>query len=223
MLAEEGRKTRILLVDGHRLVRQGIRHIFETAPDMEVVGEADNGEQAVRLVQELMPDVILMETRMGKVDSVEVTRRVKAHHPAAIVVVLTAYDDDEYIADMLRAGAGGCLLKNADGDQLLQAIRFIRAGVFVCDPAVEQRILTQAARPRPVAVDYGQHLTRRELEVLRLAAKGMNTRDIAAELGIGVRTSKHHLLALYAKLGVHSRTDAVLKAVQRGWVTLEDE
>jgi len=144
MSENERGKTTILLADGHRLVRQGIRRIFDDEPDLEVVGEADNGEDTVKLARELKPDVIVMETRMGKVDSVEATRRVKAHHPEAIVVVLTAYDDEEHIRGMIRAGAGGCLLKSADGEQLVQAIRLVRSGVFVSDPTVEERLLKHA-------------------------------------------------------------------------------
>jgi DNA-binding NarL/FixJ family response regulator len=220
---EERGKTRILLADGHRLVRQGIRRIFEAEPDLEVVGEADDGEQVVKLARELRPDIILMEARMGKLDSVEATRRVKAQHPEAAVIVLTAYEDEEYVADMLRAGAGGCLLKSTDADKLVQAIRFIRAGLFVSDLTVEQRILKQAARPRPVAVDYGQHLTRREAEVLKLMADGRNNRDIAGYLGLAERTVKGHVMNIFDKLDVGSRTEAVREALRRGWVSLEDE
>lgn len=223
MSGEDVEKTRILLADGHRLVRQGIRRIFEAEPDLEVVGEADDGEQAVKLARELRPDVIVMEARMGKLDSVEATRRVKAQLPEAAIVVLTAYDDEEYVADMLRAGAGGCLLKSIDADKLVKAIRFIRAGVFVCDPTVEQRILKQAARPRPVAVDFGQHLTRREAEVLKLIANGMNNRDVAGYLGLAERTVKGHVMNVFDKMGVRSRTEAVREALRRGWVSLEDE
>lgn len=222
MLGKEAEKTRILLADGHRLVRQGIRHIFEAEPDFEVVGEADDGEQAVKLARELRPDIIVMETRMGKMDSVEVTRRVKAQHPEAAVLVLTAYDDEEYVADMLRAGAGGCLLKSTDSDKLVKAVRFIRAGVFVCDPVVEHRILKQADKVRPVAVDFGQHLTRREAEVLKLVATGMNNRDVAGYLGLAERTVKGHVMNIFDKMGVSSRMEAVREAMRRGWVSFEE-
>ena len=223
MSGEERQKTRILLADGHRLVRQGIRRLFEAEPDLEVVGEADDGQQAVELARELRPDIILMEARMGKLDSVEATRRLKAQHPEAAVIVLTAYEDEEYVADMLRAGARGCLLKSTDADQLVQAIRFIKAGLFVSDLTVEQRILKRTARPRPVAVDYGQHLTRREAEVLKLIADGRNNRDIAGYLGLAERTVKGHVMNIFDKLDVGSRTEAVREALRRGWVSLEDE
>jgi DNA-binding NarL/FixJ family response regulator len=216
-------KTTILLADGHYIVRQGIRRIFEAEPDLEVVGEADNGEQAVRLARELKPDVIVMETRMGKLDSVEATKRVKSQHPDAAVLVLTAYDDDEYVVDMLKAGAGGCLLKSADAEKLINAIRFIRAGVFVCDALVEERLLKRMTGRGRVAVNSAEYLTRRELEVLRLAAKRMGNRDIAGYLGLTEGTVKVYFVRIFSKMGVSSRTEAVLEALKRGWVSLEDE
>ena len=139
MSGEEGRKTRILLADGHYIVRQGIRRIFEAEPDLEVVGEADNGQEAVRLAGELKPDVIVMEARLGKLDSVEATKRVKAQHPDATVLILTAHEDEEYIAALVAVGATGCLLKSADGDELVQAIRSMRAGGFILKLAFSPR------------------------------------------------------------------------------------
>ncbi len=191
--------------------------------DFEVVGEADNGLDAVRLARELRPDVILMEARMPKLDGVEVTRRVKAEHPEAAVLVLSAYDDEEYVADILRAGGGGCLLKSVDGEQLVQAIRSIIGGMLVVDPAVEQRILKQAARPRPVAIDFGQHLTRREAEILKLVVRGLSNRNVGDYLGVTERTVKGHFGNILGKMGVRSRTEAVLEALRRGWVSLEDK
>lgn len=218
MPGEERRKIRILLADGHRMVRQGIRRIFEAEPDLEVVGEADDGNQTVKLARELRPDVIVMEARMGKQDSVETVKRVRAQNPEAAILVLTALENEEYIGDMLRAGAGGCLLKSDDADKLVKSIPFLRAGVFVCDSTVEQRILTQAVRPRKTVVNAAEHLTRRELEVLRLAAKGITNTAIAAELGVGPRTVKQHLANVYGKMHVASRTEAALKAMQNGWL-----
>jgi len=220
---ETRKKTRILLADGHDIVRQGIRLILESETDFEVVGEADNGENVVRLARQLSPDIIVMEARLGRLDSVEATKRVKAQHLEAAVVVLTAYDDEEYIADMIRAGAGGCLLKSTDAQRLAQAIRLVRQGVFVCDSAMEQRILKQMARPRPIPVEFGQHLTRREAEVLRLLARGLGNRDIAGYLGLAESTVKGHITNIFNKLGVSTRTEVVRQALRRGWVNLEDE
>ena len=222
MSEETRRKTRILLADGHHIVRQGIRRIFEGEPDLEVVGETDNGLDAVRLARELRPDVILMEARMPKLDGLEVTRRIKAELPEAAVVVLTTCDDEEYIMGLIGAGAAGYLLKSTRGDELAQAIRFVRAGEFVFHPVVAQKLYRRATR-RVVAVNSVEHLTHRELEVLKLAAKGMSNRDIAGELGVGLRTVKGHLEIIFGKMGVKSRTEAVLEALKRGWVCLEDE
>jgi len=219
---EEGRKTRILLADGHHMVRQGIRRLLESEADFEVVGESDNGSEVVRLARELKPHVIVMEARMPKLDSVDVIKRIKAEHPEATILVLTSHDEEECL-ELLRAGAGGYLLKSAKGEELAQSIRMVRAGQFVCDPLVERRLLKHAVRPQPVALDFGQHLTRREAEVLKLAARGMGNRDIAGYLGLAERTVKGHLMSIFSKLGVGSRTEAVHEALKRGWVSLEDE
>lgn len=223
MSGEERQKTRILLADGHYIVRQGIRRIFEDEPNLEVVGEASDGEQAVRLARELRPDIIVMEARLGKVDSVETTKRIKAQHPEVAILVLTAYDDEQYVVDMRKAGAGGCLLKSADGDKLIKAIRFIREGMFVSDPLVEQRLVKCMGGRERVDVNPAEHLTRREFQVLRLTAKRMSNRDIAYHLGLTEGTVKGHCVHIFSKMGVSSRTEAVLEAIKRGWVSLDDE
>lgn len=221
MSGQERRKTRILLADGHYIVRQGIRRIFEAEPDMEVVGEADNGEQAVRLARELQPDIIVMEARMGKLDSVEATRRVKTEHPEAAVLVLSAHEDEEYTAALVAVGAAGSLLKSADGGELVQAIRSVRAGGFVCDRVLARKVFKRASH-LPVTVNSAEHLTRRELEALKLAAKGMNNRAIATNLGLTEGTVKGYFVKIFGKLMVGSRTEAVMEAVRRGWVSTED-
>ena len=221
MSGQERRKTRILLADGHYIVRQGIRRIFEAEPDIEVVGEADNGEQAVRLARELQPDIIVMEARMGKLDSVEAMRRVKTEHPEAAVLVLSAHEDEEYIAALVAVGAAGSLLKSADGGELVQAIRSVRAGGFVCDRVLAREVFKRASH-LPVTVNSAEHLTRRELEALKLAAKGMNNRTIATNLGLTEGTVKGYFVKIFGKLMVGSRTEAVMEAVRRGWVSTED-
>ena len=223
MSGEARERTRILLADDHHMVRQGIRQLLEREVDFEVVGEADNGLEAVRLASELKPDVVVMEAHMPKLDGVEATRRVKAEHPQAAVLILTSSEEEEYIGELVAAGAGGYLLKSAKGEDLAQTIRMVRAGQFVCDPLVERKLLKHASRPRPVALDFGEHLTRREAEVLKLAAKGMRIRDIAGYLGLAEGTVKGYFVRIFSKMSVGSRTEAVTEAVKRGWVSLENE
>ena len=215
-------KTTIVLADDQLMVRQGIRELLEREADFEVVGEADNSLEVVSLVRELKPDVVIIQARRPSLGGVECIRQLKADHPQTAVLILTMYDEEEYIAELLRAGAAGCLLKTIRIEELVQAIRSIRAGEFVCDEALMQRLLKRTARPQPVALDYGEHLTRRETEVLGLAARLPNY-DIAAHLGLSERTVKGHFTNIFQKMRVGSRTEAVLEAVRRGWIHLEDK
>jgi len=220
-MSEETRpNTRILLADGHHLVRQGIRRLLESEADFEVVGEADNGLGAVRLTREIRPDVIVMEACISKLDSAETIRRIRAEHPQVAVLILTDSEDEEHIVGLVLAGAGGYLLKSAHRDELVQAIRSVRAGDFVCDPVLAQRLFRRTAR-LPIALNCAEHLTRRELDVLKLAAKGMNNKHIAAQLGIGDRTVRQHLMNIFGKMGVSSRTEAVSKALRQHWFELD--
>ena len=220
MTEKEGDKTRILLADDHHVVRQGIRGLLEREADFEVIGEADNGLDAVRLAHELRPDIIILEARIPKLDTVEVIKRIKSEYPVA-VLILTYYNDDQII-ELLIAGADGYLLTTARIEELVRAIRVVQNGEFICDPLVQKRLLKYAASPRPVALDFGEHLTIRETEILKLAAKGLGNRDIAAYLGLTERTVKGHLVNIFGKMQVGSRTEAVLEALKRGWASLED-
>ncbi|MBA7547222.1 Transcriptional regulatory protein DegU [subsurface metagenome] len=223
MSSDEKRRatTRILLANGQYVVREGFRRIVEHEPDLEVVGEANNGQQAVKLARELRPDIIVMEARLSKLDSIEVTRRIKMEQPEVAVLIFTACDDEEYIVGLIGAGADGYLLKSTESD-LVQAIRVVQSGGFLADRMVIQKLYKRATRPA-VAVSTAEHLTRRELEVLELAAMGMSNQEIGDELGIGLRTVKGHLETIFGKLGVRSRTEAVLMALKRGWVSLQGE
>jgi len=220
MTEKDRDKTRILLADDHHVVRQGIRGLLEREADFEVVGEADNGLDAVRLAHELRPDIVILEARMPKLDTVEVIKRIKSEYPVA-VLILTYYNDDQII-ELLIAGADGYLLMTARIEELVRAIHVIQNGEFICDPLVQKRLLKYAASPRPVALDFGEHLTIRESEILKLAAKGLGNRDIAAYLGLTERTVKGHLVNVFGKMQVGSRTEAVLEALKRGWANLED-
>jgi len=222
MSKQIGKKTTILLADDQCVVRQGIRYLLEREADFEVVGEADNTREAVSLVSELKPDVIVIQARRPNLGSVECISRLKAEHPQTAVLILTMYDEEEYIAELLRAGAAGYLLKTIRIEELVQAIHSIRAGEFVCDTAMAQRLLKHTANPQSVELDCGEHLTRRETEVLGLAAR-MGNYDIAARLSLSERTVKGHLTNIFQKINVGSRTEAVLEALKRGWISLEDK
>jgi len=216
------KQTTILLADDQHIVRQGIRELLEQEADFKVVGEADNTLDAVSLVRELKPDVVVLQARRPNLGGVECIRQLKTEHPETAILILTMYDEEEYIAELLRAGAAGYLLKTIGIKELIQSIRSVGSGEFVCDVALMQRILKRAARPQPVALDYGEHLTRRETEVLELAAR-MGNREVAAHLSIAERTVKGHLTNIFQKLSVASRTEAVLGALRRGWISLEDK
>jgi len=217
-------KIRILLADDHVVVRQGTRELLEREEDLEVVAEAGDGEEAVQLAASQRPDVAIMDISMPKLNGIEATKQIKAIHPATAVLVLTAYDDDQYIFALLEAGAAGYLLKNVRAEELVDAVRAVHVGESVLHPAIARKVINRFARPKEerdadIAVEQ---LTERELEVLKLAAKGMTNREIAQELVISVRTVQVHLTNVFGKIGVGSRTEAVLYGLREGWLTLED-
>jgi NarL family two-component system response regulator LiaR len=217
-------KIKILLADDHVVVREGTRELLEREEDMEVVAEAGDGEEAVRLAFSQCPDVAIMDISMPKLNGIEATKQIKAKHPATAVLVLTAYDDDQYIFALLEAGAAGYLLKNVRSDELVEAVRAVHAGESVLHPMIARKVINRFARPKD---EHGEkdslnQLTEREMEVLKLAAKGMTNREIAQELVISVRTVQVHLTNIFGKIGVGSRTEAVLHALREGWLVLED-
>lgn len=220
-------KIRIMLVDDHVLVREGTRELLEREEDLAVVAEAGDGAEAVDLASRCSPDLVIMDIEIPKLNGIEATKRIKAAHPTVSVLVLTGYDNDQYIFALLEAGAAGYLLKDVRKDDLVQAIRAVHAGESVLHPVIARKVIshfTRRTEGEPVdshSERASDHLTARELEVLRLAARGMTNREIADELSISTRTVQVHLSNVFGKLGVGSRTEAVLFGLRRGWFGLE--
>ncbi|MEW6034440.1 MAG: response regulator transcription factor [Chloroflexota bacterium] len=218
------KKTRVLLADDHTMVREGLRSLLSQTNDIEVVGEASDGEEAIGRVAALKPDVVVLDIAMPKVNGIQATKKIKEIHPSTIVLVLTAYDNDEYIYALLEAGAAGYLLKNVRGQEFIDAIRAVAAGESVLHPVVARKVLRRFI---PVAdtttkVMPVEKLSDREMEVLKLAARGLDNKAIADQLYLSVRTVQSHFASIFNKLPVSSRTEAVLYGLKRGWFTLED-
>ncbi len=211
---------RVLLADDQTLVRSGFRMILRTEPDIDIVGEAATGDEAVALARELKPDVVLMDVRMPNVDGIEATRQIiGGSERAPRVLVLTTFDLDEYVYEALRAGASGFLLKDAPEDQLVSGIRIVAGGGSLFAPAVTRRLIERfagAAPPKPPPALA--ELTPRELEVLRLLARGLSNEEIAGELMVSEHTAKTHVAHILNKLDLRDRVQAVVLAYESGIV-----
>lgn len=217
-------KIRILIADDHTVVREGTRQILAQESDFDVIAEAADGEEAIRLAGSSKPDVAIIDIAMPKVDGVEATKQIKARYPTIAVLILTAYDDDQFVFGLLEAGAAGYLLKSVRGRELIDAVRRIYAGESVLTPAIARKVLNRFV-PTPGKLADRQPsevLSDREMEVLKLAAKGLSNQDIANELCLSLRTVQAHLGHIFNKLQVSSRTEAVVHALKEGWVTLKD-
>ena len=217
-------KTRILIADDHAVLREGMRNLLEGEKDFDLVGEACDGEEAVKLATELKPDLVVMDIVMPKLNGVEATKIIKQQSPSTALLILTAYSDIHYIVGLLEAGACGYLLKNARGNELIKAIRAVRAGESVLDPEVTRKLvqrLVSLGGGRSEADASSIQLTPRETEILRLAAAGMSNKELAEKLSVSLRTIKAHLTNIFNKMGCSCRTDAIVKGLRQGYITLD--
>jgi DNA-binding NarL/FixJ family response regulator len=211
---------RILIADDQELVRTGFRVVLDAEPDLEVVGEAADGRAAVEAAGNLQPDVVLMDIRMPNLDGIEATRRLATRTGSPRILILTTFDLDDYVYEALRAGASGFLLKDARAEELRQAVRMVAAGDALLSPAITRRLIESytrrpppAAQPAPLA-----ELTPRELDVLKLVARGLSNAEIARELVVGDATVKTHVARIFSKLDLHDRAQAVVLAYESGLV-----
>jgi len=220
-------QIRVLIADDHTLIREGLQAVLAQEPDISIVGHAASGADALALAKELAPDVILMDVRMPGMDGVEATRRIKAEVPGAKVVILTVYQDDEYLFNAVKAGAVGYILKDVSPEQLVHAVRLASRGESLIDPALAARVLaefsklsTNGERTQQGATGVYAALTPREMQVLNLVAQGKSNKEIARELCIEEKTVKNHMSNIFAKLQVNDRTQALIYAVRHGLVKL---
>jgi DNA-binding NarL/FixJ family response regulator len=213
-------RIRVLIVDDQRLMREGLATLLELEPDLDVVGEAANGEEALAQVEALRPHVVLMDVRMQGLDGVEATRRLHMRWPEIKVIILTTFDDDEYIFEGLRAGALGYLLKAISGEELATAIRTVHSGGALIDPQVTRKLVEEFARlaqpVRPLEAGLPEPLSDRELEILKLLARGLTNREIANHLFLAEGTVKNYVTNVLQKIGARDRTLAALRAKELG-------
>jgi DNA-binding NarL/FixJ family response regulator len=219
--SESGAPIKVLLADDHALVREGTRRLLEAEPDIRVVAEAGDGIEAVLQAEQTRPDVVIMDIAMPGMSGIEATRQIKSQLPQVAVLALTAYDDEQYVLALLDAGAAGFLLKDVRGEELASAVRAVHRGESVLQPRIAQRALLRAISRR-TPTPSPPPLSEREMEVLREAARGLPNKDIARRLNLSVRTIHTHLGNAFNKLGVGSRTEAVLLALRRGWISLDE-
>ena len=218
-------KIRVIIAEDHAVVREGTRELLDREQDIEVIGEAANGAEAVALVEGLNPDVAILDISMPVMSGIEATERIKAIRPSTAVLILTQYDYDQYVFALLAAGAAGYLLKDVPSAEVVRAVRSVHAGEPVLHPAIAKKVLARFAAegpPQPKARGADALLTERERDILRLAACGMSNARIAVRLSVSVRTVQAHLTNIFNKLGVGSRTEAVIAGLRRGLLHLED-
>lgn len=211
---------RLLLVDDQRLMRDGLRTLLELEPDFDVTGEAENGARALEAYRQYAPDVVLMDIRMPEMDGVEATRRLREMDANSKVIILTTFDDNEYIFEGLRAGALGYLLKDVSGDELADAIRKVAAGGSMIEPSVARKVVAEFARLAPAAApaptELIEPLSAREIEIIKLVATGLTNKEIAAKLYLAEGTVKNYVTSILQKIDARDRTQAAIRARELG-------
>jgi DNA-binding NarL/FixJ family response regulator len=211
---------RVLLADDHAVVRQGIHDFLQEDPSIQVIAQASDGQKARELIEELLPEVAILDIRMPHATGIEVTRWIRERGLPIKVLILTAYDDDPFILAALQAGANGYVLKNAEADQIIEAVHAVYAGKAALAPDIAQKLISHMTSSTRVAAQVPEAITEREREVLLLAASGLTNRGIGLKLSISDRTVQGHLASVYTKLEVNSRTEAVTKALNLGIIQL---
>jgi len=217
-------KTKVLIADDHAVLREGMSRLLSQEKDIEVVGEAGDGQEAVDMVGQFKPDIVLMDIVMPRLTGVEATKLIKKNNPSTCILILTAYSDIRYILGLLEAGASGYLLKSAKSDEIVGAIRAIKAGESVLDSIATRKLLERVVNVSKETDEdkvRGQ-LSPREIEILQLASKGLSNREIADKLELSMRTVKAHLSNIFNKMRCSCRTEAIVKGFREGYVMLED-
>jgi len=218
-------RIKVLIADDHRIVREGLMAILKTKENIEVVGEAQDGQEAIEKVRTLEPDVILMDVSMPRMGGVEATRQIKREFPHIGIIALTMYDEQQYIFDLVRAGATGYLLKDTESAQIVEAIRAIYRGESLIHPSVASKILAEfslLAQKKGKKPSWEDHdLTEREITVLRLVADGKTNKEIANNLNLSEKTVKNHVRNIFHKLQVYDRTQAAILGIRKGIIELE--
>jgi two-component system, NarL family, response regulator LiaR len=218
------KKIRVMIADDHPLVRDSLNMHLKDQPDIEIVGEAEDGLQAVQLAGELLPDVIIMDISMPRLNGLDAIRKIKTQWPDIEVLVLTVHDDTEHILKILEAGATGYLTKNILGKKLIHAIHAVMSGESIFSDEIKNRLLIHALRYplKPAIPTIGEILTAREMEIFQLVARGMSNKQIAQEMNLNLRTVKGHFVSIFSKLNVNSRTEALVTGLRIGLITLDD-
>ena len=217
-------KITVVIADDHEIFRDGTRNLINKEEDIEVIGEVSDGKEAIELVNKLCPNIVLMDIAMPIINGIEATKQIKTNQPSTAVIILTAYDNDQYIVALLDAGAAGYLLKDVSGNELLHAIRSVFAGEAVLHPTIAKKVFSHFSPS--IEAQYNAYtvidVSEREMEILQLAANGMSNQEIADSLYLSRRTVQTHLGNIFRKMDVGSRTEAILQGIKRGWFDIDD-